>query len=106
MLCERGIRTFETHTRFTLPLASVAYLHHKTHLPVVVDPSHGTGHTYLVPDMALASVAAGADGLILEVHPDPEHAASDGYQTLNFKQFENLMARCRKVADAVGKTIG
>src|SRR5689334_3781109 len=74
MLCERGIRTFENHTRFTLPLATVPYLHHKTHLPIVIDPSHGTGHTYLVPDMAVASVAAGADGLILEVHPDPERA--------------------------------
>ncbi len=74
MLCERGIRTFETHTRFTLPLATVPYLHDKTHLPVVVDPSHGTGHTYLVPQMAAAAVAAGADGLIIEVHPDPENA--------------------------------
>jgi len=103
MLCERGIRTFETHTRFTLPLASVPYLHHKTHLPVVVDPSHGTGHTYLVPDMACAAVAAGADGLIIEVHPDPEKALSDGFQCLNFEQFEQTMARCRKIADAVGK---
>lgn len=103
MLCERGIRTFETHTRFTLPLASVSYLHHKTHLPVVVDPSHGTGHAYLVPDMAVAAVAAGADGLIIEVHPDPENALSDGYQSLNFKQFEDTMSRCRKVAEAVGK---
>lgn len=105
MLCERGIRTFENHTRFTLPLASVPYLHHKTHLPVVVDPSHGTGHTYLVPDMAAASVAAGADGLILEVHPDPERAMSDGYQSLNFSQFEDTMRRCRKVAAAVDKTM-
>lgn len=91
MLCERGIRTFESHTRFTLPLATVPYLHHKTHLPVVVDPSHGTGHTYLVPDMAAASVAAGADGLILEVHPDPERALSDGYQSLNFPQFVSTL---------------
>ena len=103
MLCERGIRTFETHTRFTLPLATVAYLHAKTHLPVVVDPSHGTGHTYLVPRMAAASVAAGADGLILEVHPDPENALSDGYQSLNFKQFAETMALCRKVAHALGQ---
>ena len=103
MLCERGIRTYEAHTRFTLPLATVPYLHHKTHLPVVVDPSHGTGHTYLVPDMAVASVAAGADGLILEVHPDPEHALSDGYQSLNFIQFNDVMARCRAVAAAIGK---
>jgi len=105
MLCERGIRTFENHTRFTLPLATVVYLHSKTHLPVVVDPSHGTGHTYLVPQMAAASVAAGADGLILEVHPDPAHALSDGYQSLNFKQFEDTMALCRKVAAAVDKKI-
>jgi 3-deoxy-7-phosphoheptulonate synthase len=103
MLCERGIRTFEAHTRFTLPLASVVYLHAKTHLPVVVDPSHGTGHTYLVPQMAAASVAAGADGLILEVHPNPETALSDGYQSLNFSQFQETMATCRKVAEAVGK---
>jgi 3-deoxy-7-phosphoheptulonate synthase len=103
MLCERGIRTFEAHTRFTLPLATVPYLHHKTHLPVVVDPSHGTGHTYLVPDMAAASVAAGADGLILEVHPDPERALSDGYQSLNFSQFETTMAQVRAVASAIGK---
>jgi 3-deoxy-7-phosphoheptulonate synthase len=103
MLCERGIRTFETHTRFTLPLATVVYLHQKTHLPVVVDPSHGTGHTYLVPQMAAASVAAGADGLILEVHPDPERAMSDGYQSLNFEQFAVTMEMCRKVAHALGQ---
>ncbi|MFO0817456.1 MAG: 3-deoxy-7-phosphoheptulonate synthase [Pirellulales bacterium] len=105
MLCERGIRTFESHTRFTLPLATVPYLRHKTHLPIVVDPSHGTGHTYLVPDMTLASIAAGADGVILEVHPDPEKALSDGYQTLNCQQFADLMARCRQVANAVGRRI-
>jgi 3-deoxy-7-phosphoheptulonate synthase len=105
MLCERGIRTFETHTRFTLPLASVVYLHHKTHLPVVVDPSHGTGHTYLIPQMAAASVAAGADGLILEVHPDPVNAMSDGYQSLNFQQFAETMVTCRRVAEALGREI-
>ncbi|MEX0936762.1 MAG: 3-deoxy-7-phosphoheptulonate synthase [Pirellulales bacterium] len=105
MLCERGIRTFEGHTRFTLPLATVAYLHQKTHLPVVVDPSHGTGHTYLVPDMALASIAAGADGLIIEVHHEPESAMSDGFQCLDFSQFEEMMGRCRKVAEAVGRTV-
>jgi len=105
MLCERGIRTFEAHTRFTLPLATVVYLHNKTHLPVVVDPSHGTGHTYLVPQMAAASVAAGADGLIMEVHPDPERALSDGYQSMNFQQFEDTMAMCRKVATALGRTL-
>jgi 3-deoxy-7-phosphoheptulonate synthase len=105
MLCERGIRTFETHTRFTLPLATVVYLHAKTHLPVVVDPSHGTGHTYLVPQMAAASVAAGADGLIVEVHPDPESALSDGYQSLNLNQFAEMMSTCRRVAEAVGRKI-
>jgi len=105
MLCERGIRTFESHTRFTLPLATVPYLHRKTHLPVVVDPSHGTGHTYLVPDMAVASVAAGADGLIVEVHPEPELAMSDGYQSMDPKQFEAMMQRCRKVAKALDRTM-
>jgi 3-deoxy-7-phosphoheptulonate synthase len=105
MLCERGIRTFETHTRFTLPLATVVYLHSKTHLPVVVDPSHGTGHTYLVPQMAAASVAAGADGLIVEVHPDPENALSDGYQSLSLNQFTEMMSTCRRVAEAVGRKI-
>ena len=105
ILCERGIRTFEAHTRFTLPLASVPYLQEKTHLPVVVDPSHGTGHTYLVPKMAAASIAAGADGLILEVHPDPERAWSDGYQSLTFDQFTHTMALCRKVAEAVERSL-
>jgi 3-deoxy-7-phosphoheptulonate synthase len=105
MLCERGIRTFESHTRFTLPLATVPYLHRKTHLPVVVDPSHGTGHTYLVPDMAVASIAAGADGLIVEVHPEPELAMSDGYQSMDPKQFEAMMQRCRKVAKALDRTM-
>jgi 3-deoxy-7-phosphoheptulonate synthase len=101
MLCERGIRTFEAHTRFTLPLATVPYLQAKTHLPVVVDPSHGTGHTPLVPALARAAIAAGADGLILEVHPNPQKALSDGYQSLTFDQFEDAMAGCRKIAAAM-----
>ncbi len=101
MLCERGIRTFETHTRFTLPLATVPYLQQKTHLPIVIDPSHGTGHTPLVPALARAAIAAGADGIIVEVHPNPEKALSDGYQSLNFKQFEDMMAGCRKIATAM-----
>jgi 3-deoxy-7-phosphoheptulonate synthase len=105
MLCERGIRTFEAHTRFTLPLASVPYLQSKTHLPIVVDPSHGTGHTPLVAAMARAAIAAGADGLIIEVHPRPEKALSDGYQSLTFAQFEETMAGCRKVATAMGVQI-
>ena len=106
MLCERGIRTFESHTRFTLPLATVVYLRQKTHLPVVVDPSHGTGHTALVPDMAAASIAAGTDGLILEVHPNPEEALSDGYQSLNFEQFEQTMQQCRRIAEAMERQLG
>jgi 3-deoxy-7-phosphoheptulonate synthase len=105
MLCERGIRTFETHTRFTLPLATVPWLHARTHLPVVVDPSHGTGQANLVESMSAASVAAGADGLIIEVHPDPKAASSDGGQTLDFTAFERTMRICRKVAEAVGRTI-
>lgn len=105
MLCERGIRTFESHTRFTLPLASVPFLHRKTHLPVIVDPSHGTGHSYLVPDMSVAAVAAGADGLIIEVHPTPETAMSDGYQSLDFQQFDETMSRCAKVATALDKQL-
>jgi 3-deoxy-7-phosphoheptulonate synthase len=106
MLCERGIRTFETHTRYTLALASVPGLHERTHLPVVVDPSHGTGHTNLVAPMAAAAIAAGADGLIVEVHPDPETALSDGYQSLDFAQFEGLMELCRRVAEAMGRQMG
>jgi 3-deoxy-7-phosphoheptulonate synthase len=106
MLCERGIRTFEAHTRFTLPLATVPYLHAKTHLPVVVDPSHGTGHTPLVAAMARAAIAAGADALIVEVHPNPEKALSDGYQSLTFRQFDEMMAGCRRVADAMEMKFG
>ncbi len=101
MLCERGVRTFEGHTRFTLPLASIPYLHRKTHLPVIIDPSHGTGHTYMVPDLAVGAVAAGADGLIIEVHPDPSCAMSDGYQSLTFDGFRQTMRRCNAVLEAI-----
>lgn len=106
MLCERGIRTFESHTRFTLPLATVAYVQERTHLPVVIDPSHGTGHTSLVPSMSRAAIAAGADGLIIEVHPDPGKALSDGYQSLNFDQFEETMAGCQKISRAMERKLG
>jgi len=106
ILCERGIRTFEEHTRFTLPLATVPYLHEKTHLPVLVDPSHGTGKASLVATMARAAVAAGADGLIVEVHPHPEDALSDGYQALTPDAFRRMMADCRKVAEVLGATLG
>jgi 3-deoxy-7-phosphoheptulonate synthase len=105
VLCERGIRTYEDHTRFTLPLATVPYLNDKSHLPVVVDPSHGTGKAKLVTPMSKASIAAGADGLIIEVHEDPEHAASDGAQTITPAAFGQLMAQCRRIAEAVDRTM-
>ncbi len=103
MLCERGIRTFEDHTRFTLPLASVPYLQDKSHLPVVVDPSHGTGKSKLVEPMCKAAIAAGADALIIEVHDDPEHAMSDGAQTITPAAFATLMAKGRRVPEAVDR---
>lgn len=101
ILCERGIRTFEDHTRFTLSLTTVPYLKELTHLPVIVDPSHGTGKASLVPTMARSAIAAGADGLIVEVHPNPKLAVSDAKQTLEPKEFEQMMTECRKVADAL-----
>lgn len=105
MLCERGIRTFEAHTRFTLPLASIAYLHQKTHLPVIIDPSHGTGHSSLVPSMCSAAIAAGADGLIIEVHPDPARAMSDGAQSLTPEVFAQTIKQCRRIAAAVDREL-
>jgi len=105
ILCERGIRTYEEHTRFTLPLATVPYLQDKSHLPVVVDPSHGTGKAKLVAPMSKAAIAAGADGLIIEVHDDPEHAMSDGSQTITPAAFAKLMTDCRRVAEAVDRTM-
>ena len=105
MLCERGIRTYEDHTRFTLPLATVPYLHDKSHLPVVVDPSHGTGKAKLVAPMARAAIAAGADGLMIEVHEDPEMAYSDGSQTITPGAFQQLMDSCRRIAEAVDRTL-
>jgi 3-deoxy-7-phosphoheptulonate synthase len=103
MLCERGIRTFEDYVRNTLPLAIVPELHRRSHLPVVVDPSHGTGKTHLVADMCKASVACGADGLILEVHGDPEHAMTDGAQSMTPKAFTEMMKAVRRVAMAVDR---
>jgi len=105
ILCERGIRTFETATRFTLDLNAVPVLKKLTHLPVVVDPSHGTGHWEYVESMAMAAVAAGADGLLIEVHPKPEEALSDGPQSLKPDRFAALMARVRKVAQAVDRDL-
>ena len=105
MLCERGIRTFEDYVRNTLPLAIVPELQRKSHLPVVVDPSHGTGKSYLVDSMCRAAVAAGADGLIIEVHNDPAHAMTDGAQSLNPKQFEAMMKAIKRVAAAVDREV-
>ncbi|MBD3674722.1 MAG: 3-deoxy-7-phosphoheptulonate synthase [Planctomycetaceae bacterium] len=105
-LCERGVRTFESHTRFTLPLASVPYLHERTHLPVVIDPSHGTGKASLVPSMCAAAIAAGADGLIVEVHPQPSEAMSDGAQSLDPQTFRETMKLCQRVADAMQVELG
>ncbi|MBE3571615.1 MAG: 3-deoxy-7-phosphoheptulonate synthase [Moorella humiferrea] len=105
ILCERGIRTFETATRFTLDLAAVAVVKENSHLPVVVDPSHGTGSWRLVPPMARAAVAAGADGLIIEVHPDPARALCDGPQSLHPETFDRLMGEIEPVALAVGRNL-
>ncbi|MBI2080380.1 MAG: 3-deoxy-7-phosphoheptulonate synthase [candidate division NC10 bacterium] len=105
ILCERGIRTFEDFTRNTLDLSAVPALKSLTHLPVLVDPSHGTGKWDLVPPMALAAVAAGADGIMVEVHPHPAEALSDGPQALVPKRFERLMADVAAVAQAVGRRV-
>ena len=105
ILCERGIRTFETATRNTFDLNAIPVLKEKTHLPVIADPSHGTGYWNYVTPMALAAVAAGADGLIVEVHNEPEKAFSDGGQSLKPARFEDLMKRAALVAEAVGRTM-
>ena len=105
ILCERGIRTFETATRFTLDLNAVPVVKKLSHLPVVVDPSHGTGHWEYVEAIAMAGVAAGADGLIIEVHPRPEEALSDGPQSLKPERFAALMARVRRVAQALDRDL-
>ena len=100
ILCERGIRTFETATRYTLDLSAVPVLRSETRLPVIVDPSHATGHAALVPSMALAAAAAGADGVLLEVHPDPANALCDGAQALTPAEFAGLLPRLRAVRAA------
>ena len=105
ILCERGIRTFETATRNTLDLSAIPVLKGETHLPVIADPSHGTGHQRYVAAMSFAAVAAGADGLMIEVHPDPEHATSDGPQSLTPKDFTAMMERLRLFAEAAGRTL-
>jgi 3-deoxy-7-phosphoheptulonate synthase len=105
LLCERGIRTFETITRNTLDLSAVPAVKKLSHLPVAIDPSHGTGKADLVPAMALAAVAAGADALMIEVHPSPDQALSDGAQSLDLAQFADLMPRLEAVAGAVGRRL-
>ena len=105
MLCERGIRTFESYTRNTLDISAIPVVKKLSHLPVIVDPSHGTGKRDKVAPMARAAVAAGADGLIIEVHNDPDHALSDGAQSLFPNQFDRLMAELRIIAPAIGRAI-
>lgn len=105
ILCERGIRTFETATRNTLDLNAVALVKRRSHLPVIVDPSHGTGKWHLVPPLSLASLAVGADGIIIEVHPDPDRARSDGSQSLNFENFAALMPRLAAIASVSERSI-
>ena len=103
MLCERGIRTFETSTRNTMDISAIPVLKRLTHLPVIADPSHGTGKRDYVLPMARAAVAAGADGLLVEVHPDPDRAASDGAQTLRPDQYQEMMQEIARIAEAVGR---
>jgi 3-deoxy-7-phosphoheptulonate synthase len=105
ILCERGIRTFETYTRNTLDIAAIPVIKKLSHLPILADPSHGTGRRDKVVPMARAAVAAGTDGLLIEVHNDPEHALSDGAQSLYFEQFEKLMEQLRMIAPAIGRSI-
>ncbi len=105
ILCERGIRTFETYTRNTLDISAVPLLKQLSHLPVLVDPSHGTGHWELVGPVSRAAIAAGADGLIIEVHPRPDEAWSDGAQSLKPSRFADLVESLRAVAAAVGRTL-
>src|SRR5690242_16345423 len=105
LLCERGVRTFSDHSRNTLDLSVIPPAKHLSHLPILVDPSHGTGKRDYVPPMALASLAAGADGLLIEVHPDPAHALSDGAQSLDFAEFDRLLERVRKLAGVLERTV-
>ncbi len=105
ILCERGIRTPEEYVRNTLPLAIIPAVKRESHLPIIIDPSQGTGHAYMVPSMSLASIAGGADGLIIEVHQDPEHALTDGAQSITPEVFATLMKDAARVADAVNRTI-
>ena len=106
ILCERGIRGFDGSTRNVFDLAAIPLLHQRTHLPVIADPSHGTGRRELVPAMARAAIAAGADGVMVEVHPDPDHARSDGDQSVALADFPAMVRDLARVADAVGRPLG
>ena len=105
MFCERGIRTYEPSTRFTLDLSAIPAIKKSSHLPIIIDPSQGTGRRDMVAAMSKAAIAAGADGLLIEVHPHPEDAMSDGQQTVDGKQFATLMKELKPIAEAVGRTI-
>ena len=105
ILCERGIRTFETYTRNTLDLSAIPAVKRMSHLPIVVDPSHAAGMYWMVEPLALAAVAAGADGLIIEVHNDPQNAKCDGQQSLTPEHFDRLMGKMSAIVDLVGKTM-
>lgn len=105
ILCERGIRTFEKATRNTLDLSAVMVVKRRSHLPVIVDPSHATGHRWMVEDMAMAAIAAGADGIMCEVHNDPEHAWCDGAESITPETFDHLMGRLRQLAPIVGREL-
>ncbi|RLD15901.1 MAG: 3-deoxy-7-phosphoheptulonate synthase [Caldiserica bacterium] len=105
ILCERGIRTFETETRFSLDLNAIPVIKKLSHLPIVVDPSHGTGNRDYVVKMSLAAIACGADGLLIEVHNDPAKALSDGPQSITFPQFKDLMSKAKKIANAIGRNV-
>jgi len=105
ILCERGIRTFSRHSRHTLDIGVIPAVRERSHLPIVVDPSHATGLSSRVPSMALAALAAGADGLLVEVHPNPKEALSDSFQSLNLKEFAEVMEALGKVAGALGRVV-
>jgi 3-deoxy-7-phosphoheptulonate synthase len=105
VLCERGIRTFSRHSRHTLDIGVIPVLRERTTLPVIIDPSHATGAAGRVPSMAMAALAAGADGLLIEVHPEPDRALSDGFQALSFEIFDALMSDLGRIAAAVGREI-
>jgi 3-deoxy-7-phosphoheptulonate synthase len=105
ILCERGIRTYETSTRNTMDIAAIPVVKKLSHLPMVADPSHGTGRRDMVPALARAAVAAGADGILVEVHPNPDKAVSDAAQTLDFERFAKLMGELKTIAAAVGRVL-